>query len=87
MFLFIIIRWKYLMHRCGCESQCIKPYSLKTCEDEIVLELDKKQPIRTMYQINTLFWLDTFKVSTKIILESLMTVRWVWRYQRGNQNM
>ena len=30
------------MHRCGCESQCIKPYSLKTCEDEIVLELDKK---------------------------------------------
>jgi len=39
-----------------------KPCSHKIFEHESILLLDKKQPIGTLYQINTLFWLDNLAV-------------------------
>lgn len=39
-----------------------KPCGHKIFEHEIILLLDKKQPIGTLYHLNTLFWLDNLAV-------------------------
>jgi hypothetical protein len=46
-------------------SYHIWPYVHKTFEHKFVPLLEKKQPMRTLHQINTLIWLDNFGVQVR----------------------
>ena len=61
---------------CKCCEPCIyklskdcdrRPYRLEAFEQEFILCNRKNQPIRTVYQINTLFWLDSCCLITNVI--------------------
>jgi hypothetical protein len=79
------IRTKYLFETVFClVIVChLKNATIESLSDLIIIMLlrtnlyfySKKQPIRTLFQINTLFWLDEFGVQVRKIVLEFMIVR------------